>query len=382
MTIGKFDYKKWVVENKFGKTSSFSHYGSLNEQQTGSLTCPEGTEINTTSNYGAMYCASGSEGPGFNSDGTWAITGYPSTITSGFEEYCCTGSLDTGATGSNYSCNVCTGCVEDSNGPFGSLEECQASGCFEGSLEEYAISLGISPGVTGVDGTTMSAEDQYCIKCQSNSWPDDIAQKCACCNTDYEYEDNVVTYNPGQAGIPPKDPDKGPGKFPQKRQQRSRRGLREFITNEVKKELKKLEERNICQTFSNFLATGLQMPLSQDMFCQRCSDTGNNTAGSEYCGCCNSNVRPSRPIREVEEEDLTGGGRCPEGYMYILNNPSDPFDGSFSCSQLLDTVTLQGMGTQQGKGPKTRARSISPPIKKPKKNFPGSPGGYNPFGPQ
>ena len=331
MTIGKFDYKKWVVENKFGEAPNYSNYSMLNEQ-TGSRP-PTGSEA--------------------------------------------TGSV----TGSNYSCNVCTGCVEDSNGPFGSLEECQASGCFEGSLEEYAISLGISPGVTGVDGTTMSAEDQYCIKCQSNSWPDDMAQKCACCNTDYEYEDNVVTYNPGQSGIPPKDPDKGPGKFPQKRQQRSRRGLREFITNEVKKELKKLEERNICQTFANFLATGLQMPLSQAQFCQRCSDTGNNTAGSEYCGCCNSNVKPSRPMREVEEEDLTGGGKCPEGYMYILNNPSDPFDGSFTCSELLDTINV-GMGTQQGKGPKTRARSISPPIKKRKKNFPGSPGGYNPFGPQ
>ena len=169
-----------------------------------------------------MYCASGSEGPGFNSDGTWAITGYPATQTSGFEEYCCTGSLDTGseatgseATGSNYSCNVCTGCVEDSNGPFSSLEECEAAGCSDESLEEYAISLGISPGVPGVDGTTMSAEDQYCIKCQSNSWPDDMAQKCACCNTDYDYEDDGgVTYNPGQEGIPPKDPNKDPGKAP------------------------------------------------------------------------------------------------------------------------------------------------------------------------
>ena len=24
MTIGKFDYKKWVVENKFGKTSFYN----------------------------------------------------------------------------------------------------------------------------------------------------------------------------------------------------------------------------------------------------------------------------------------------------------------------------------------------------------------------
>tara|TARA_R100001015_G_C4605658_1_gene160707 strand:+ start:332 stop:1336 length:1005 start_codon:yes stop_codon:yes gene_type:complete len=334
MTIGKFDYKKWVVENKFGKTPDYSNYSILNEQT--------GSE------------ATGSEATGSEATGSEA-------------------------TGSNYSCNVCTGCVEDSNGPFSSLEECQASGCFEGSLEEYAVSLGMSPGVPGVDGTIMSAEDQFCIKCQAGSYDD---PKCGCCNTDYEYEDNVVTYNPGQSGIPPKDPDKGPGKFPQKKKQRSKRGLREFITNEVKKELKKLEERNICQTFSNFLATGLQMPVSQTDFCRRCSDTGNNTVGSEYCGCCDSNAKPSRPMREVDEFDPTGGGKCPDGFMYIVNNPSDPFDGSFSCSELLDTVTLQGMGTQQGKGPKTRARSISPPIKKPKKNFPGSPGGYNPVGPQ
>ena len=35
--MAKFDYKKWVVENKYGKTPSYSHYGSgkLNEQETG-----------------------------------------------------------------------------------------------------------------------------------------------------------------------------------------------------------------------------------------------------------------------------------------------------------------------------------------------------------
>tara|TARA_Y100000592_G_C5367826_1_gene266937 strand:- start:1 stop:750 length:750 start_codon:yes stop_codon:yes gene_type:complete len=189
MTIGKFDYKKWIVENKFGKTPNHSNYSMLNEQ-TGS--------------------------------------GY-------------------------YSCNTCSGCVRDMNGPFSSLEECQASGCFEGSLEEYAISIGISTGVAGVGGTTMSAEDQYCIKCQSNSWPDSLAQKCACCNTDYDYEDEGgVTYNPGQTGIPPRTPDKDPGKFPQKKQQKSKmnprpkrnlkKGLREFITDEVKNEIKELQK--------------------------------------------------------------------------------------------------------------------------------------------
>ena len=59
-------------------------------------------------------------------------------------------------------------------------------------------------------------------------------------------------------------------------------------------------------------------------------------------------------MREVEEEDLTGGGRCPDGFIFTSLGGN-----SFSCSELLDTVTLQGMGTQQGKGPKTRARSIS-----------------------
>ena len=28
----KFDYKKWIVENKHGKQPSHSNYGSLNEQ--------------------------------------------------------------------------------------------------------------------------------------------------------------------------------------------------------------------------------------------------------------------------------------------------------------------------------------------------------------
>ena len=43
MTIGKFNYKKWIVENKYGKEPSHSNYqgsGLLNEQaNTELITC-------------------------------------------------------------------------------------------------------------------------------------------------------------------------------------------------------------------------------------------------------------------------------------------------------------------------------------------------------
>ena len=62
-------------------------------------------------------------------------------------------------------------------------------------IESHANSLGIQSGVPGVDGTTMTAADQFCIKCQSGSFAGD--PMCDCCDTDYTYEDwNEVTYEP------------------------------------------------------------------------------------------------------------------------------------------------------------------------------------------
>ena len=40
----KFEYEKWIVENKYGKNNP--HYGSLNEQNASGFTCPEGTTQN------------------------------------------------------------------------------------------------------------------------------------------------------------------------------------------------------------------------------------------------------------------------------------------------------------------------------------------------
>ena len=185
MTTEKFDYKKWIVESKFGKTPSYSNYSMLNEQT--------GSE------------ATGSEATGSE------------------------------ATGSHYSCTQCE-CVEDPNGPFSSLKKCQETGCEE-DLESFAIGLGIQPGTPGVDGTEMSAEDQFCIKCQSNSWPDDIAEKCNCCDTDYTYDDNVVTYDPTPDGMPA-PPDKGRDTLKPREKERSR-ALRE---NKIQRLIKKINK--------------------------------------------------------------------------------------------------------------------------------------------
>jgi hypothetical protein len=189
--MAKFDYKKWVVENKY-KTYNNPHYGSLNEQEQPDNPpyCPTMADPGTP-----QCCCDTPNTPGWSSYPTFwdAPDFYTETICASdisgvnnqgvdvwdiFPYSCCNMNpndcMEYEATGSAWSCNTCSGCVEDSNGPFSSLEECQASGCFEGSLEEYAISLGISPEVNG-----MSAEDQFCIKCQAGSYDD---PKCNCCN--------------------------------------------------------------------------------------------------------------------------------------------------------------------------------------------------------
>ena len=58
----------------------------------------------------------------------------------------------------------------------------------------------------------MSAEDQYCIKCQAGSWPAGMDQRCECCSTQYTYDDNTITYgsNNTNTGGSPVDPGKAP----------------------------------------------------------------------------------------------------------------------------------------------------------------------------
>ena len=68
-------------------------------------------------------------------------------------------------------------------------------------IEGYANSLGIQSGVPGVDGTTMTAADQFCIKCQSGGYAGD--PMCDCCQTDYTYtDDNEIVYDPADGGTP------------------------------------------------------------------------------------------------------------------------------------------------------------------------------------
>ena len=137
----KFDYIKWVTENKYGLIS----------EQTGSLTGSEAT--------GSIF--TGSEATGSEATGSEA-------------------------TGSEATGSVCD------------------------DLEGYAMSLGITPGTPGVQGTIMSATDQFCIKCQAGSYQDLHQEQCACCEgeTGYTYDDNVVTFNPQDMAVP----SKGPGK--------------------------------------------------------------------------------------------------------------------------------------------------------------------------
>jgi hypothetical protein len=69
-------------------------------------------------------------------------------------------------------------------------------------LEQHANSLGMQSGVPGVNDTIMTAADQFCIKCQAAL----VDPMCDCCDTDYTYDDNVITYDGETAEIPIKDP--------------------------------------------------------------------------------------------------------------------------------------------------------------------------------
>ena len=91
-----------------------------------------------------------------------------------------------------HSCSPCDGCIEDPDGPFSSLEECQESGCSE-DLEIFANSIGIVSGVSG-----MTAAEQYCTKCSTNSYSPPMDEKCGCCEKITPTE------------LPPKDPPKDP----------------------------------------------------------------------------------------------------------------------------------------------------------------------------
>ena len=69
----------------------------------------------------------------------------------------------------------------------------------------------MQPGTPGVDGTTMSAADQFCIKCQSQEQAGVATdERCICCDTDYtnSTDDNIITYDDTtqQAMVPPQDP--------------------------------------------------------------------------------------------------------------------------------------------------------------------------------
>ena len=157
-------------------------------------------------------------------------------ISAGFES-CCPPEEEV-----RYTCDACKGCERKEDGEFASEEECEATGCFSGTINDYAISLGIADGVPGVDGTTMSAEDQYCIKCQSGSWPPGMDEKCECCNTEYTYDNNVITYGGNTDGntnnvnnvsnvAPFKDKPKALKVVPPKRKTPLKESLKKILQN-------------------------------------------------------------------------------------------------------------------------------------------------------
>ena len=82
------------------------------------------------------------------------------------------------------------------------------------------------------------------------------------------------------------------------------------------------------------------------------------------------------------QRNQLGGGTiqcvCADGRTCNSNWKMPP--GAWDCECCLECPESQI--NRPGKGMGTGRRGIKPPIKKPRKNFPGTPGGVNPFGPQ
>ena len=85
--------------------------------------------------------------------------------------------------------------------PIGSEATGSCHDMFPYGLEDYANSLGIQSGTPGVDDTIMTAADQFCIKCQADSWMTQHEEACECCETDYTYDNNTISFSQGKLPI-------------------------------------------------------------------------------------------------------------------------------------------------------------------------------------
>ena len=239
----KFDYKKWIVESKFGKTPSYSNYqgsGLLNEQGSG-LTCPEGTELG-----GNWYCSDDAVPDYFYSDGTWipaennpTNSGYGNQFT--FEEMCCTGS-----SGVESAAMATTGCEGFANLP-------------------------------------QDFQDTICTSCEN---PNYTNMHCECC-PESSTTTTTTTTGPGQTTgtttgtttppikVPDKLKDPGKKKLPLNLKESKKMNLKE-LKKRISKSLKNLKEEKLGGEITCF--------CGEDNTPQTCK--GVQIGNKLNCTCC------------------------------------------------------------------------------------------------
>ena len=85
-------------------------------------------------------------------------------------------------TGSNYACTPCGGCQPSTDGPFGSLEECEGT-CSETNIDTFFDGCPNSPQCAG-----FNSKEEFCNRCEveyemTQQWASqNNAPNCDCCN--------------------------------------------------------------------------------------------------------------------------------------------------------------------------------------------------------
>ena len=259
MTIGKFDYKKWVVENKYGSlkeqiTQAETYIGcglcDDSSQTPGEYACAPGiefqitpdmtnTNVNPNSNWDVGTLTSDEIVGGFESIGYEGTRLYRESMIDGVNYY------DYG--GIEYWCPSGSA-MTPTDGP--TVTASTSSDAFTGDAGGDATNFtqGDFDFNTDCGPFNELPQDFKDLICQSCEDPTYISMQCECCNQESDAQDQAVPIKTPDKG-PEKDPDKGPDKLkqkskpvvpppPKKQDKRDLRRLKEIIADTIK-QLKK-----------------------------------------------------------------------------------------------------------------------------------------------
>ena len=185
----KFNYKKWIIENKFGNQPLHSNYqgsGTLEEQITGSvLTCPSGTTMNPSPYGNCQYIMAGNFTPGSISPAGSAQVPIPGLSVAYWADeseeqiisFCCTGSAGPTVTASTSS-NAFTG---DAGG--------DATNFTQGDFD-------FNTDCSEFNEMPSNFQDLICTSCEDPSY---INAQCECCSETGDMSNaSGMTMNPNK----------------------------------------------------------------------------------------------------------------------------------------------------------------------------------------